>query len=180
MRKTLAFISACLLTLLPLSASAHDEVGETNPVANSIVEAGKFDVSITFEENIMISPDNAGEVVTVTAPDGSKVSNGCVRVAGTLLSTPIDVDAPGKYLVSWRSVSSDGHATEGEFSFTVENGSGYESNGIPAVSEKCASIAPHAKSNDNNFGLGAFGTLFTIVASAVAVVLVSSRRKTKD
>lgn len=180
MRKTSAIVIATLITFVPLSASAHDEVGSTNPAESSVVQAGKFDVSITFEEDILVSKGNAGEVIEVVGPDGTKVSNGCVSVIGTVLTSPIDVDKAGEYQVSWRSVSSDGHATEGEFAFTLENSSGYVSAGIPAVSEECAAAGPETTAKPDNFGLAAFGTLFTVIASAVAAVVIQRRRRTKD
>lgn len=133
------------LSLSPLAASAHDEVNGTYPAANAQVNAGIIDVSVTFGEDIMATPNNSGEVIEVVGPDGSESttwSNGCVQVAGTKLATQVDLDKPGTYTVNWRSVSSDGHANEGSFQFTLVNKDGYTSGGLVEPSAECASAEP--------------------------------------
>jgi methionine-rich copper-binding protein CopC len=120
-------IAFATLSLNPITASAHDEVAGTNPVAGSTVQAGLIDVSVSFGEDIMVTPDNAGEVIEVLGPDGTESavwSNGCVSVDGTKLATTVDLGKPGLYTVNWRSVSSDGHENDGTFEFTVENKTG--------------------------------------------------------
>ena len=124
-------------------ALAHDEIVATSPIAGSSVEAGIIDVSVTFNEDIMVTPDNAGEVVQVMGPDGTDSqtwSNGCSTVAGAKVSTQVDLDQPGKYTVNWRSVSNDGHANEGSFDFTLSNSSGHKSSGLLEPGPECAAL----------------------------------------
>jgi len=145
MNKTLrgliaATLAASTLALNPLGAWAHDEVEGTNPKANTTVEAGIIDVSVTFGEDIMQAAAGAGLAIEVTGPgaDGPTVwSNGCATPAGTVLSTPVDLDKPGKYNVVWRSVSSDGHANDGTFSFELVNTTGYKSSGLVEATPEC-------------------------------------------
>ncbi|MEO0048822.1 MAG: hypothetical protein RL556_154, partial [Actinomycetota bacterium] len=154
MNKKFAVLSIVLASTFGFAsqAMAHDEVGATSPAANSVVEAGKFDVSVTFGEDILQTKGNPGEVIEVVGPKdaGAEVqSNGCVAVDAKVLSTPVDLDKPGTYTVNWRSVSSDGHATEGTYDFKLQNTTGYLSDGVPAESEACSAQAPEALATEN-------------------------------
>lgn len=193
--------AAAAVLLFNLSpASAHDAAGQLSPANGSTVAAGAFEVSISFAENIMQAPDNSGLIIEVTGPAGSDsklVSNACVTVDGKKLSTPVDLDLAGNYQVVWRSVSSDGHATEGKFEFTVVNDSNYVSSGIPAISEQCSSYLVVAQSPDpsasasdlplskdsktfgvdtNVIGLG-LSIFFVILGAAAGPILAEIKKK---
>lgn len=191
--------TSLLLALAPLggAASAHDEILGNSPAANSTVAAGVIDVSVTFNEPIMVTPDNAGEAIEVVGPVGSDSqtwSNGCTTVAGAKVSSQVDLDQPGKYTVNWRSVSNDGHPNEGSFDFTVKNDSGYKSSGLVEPGPDCAAgtatpIAISAKIDKNTGATSstpaqgdatlpiAVGTIAVVVVLAVGYVAVRRRRK---
>jgi len=137
-----AVLAAGLLVAAPMPALAHDEVVSTTPSADSSVEAGVQDVIVAFNEDIMATPHNSGEVIEVDGPDGTVWSNGCVQVAGGAMRTQVDLDAPGTYTVNWRSVSNDGHPNEGSFNFTLTNTTDYHSGGLIEPSAECASAMP--------------------------------------
>lgn len=166
MRKSSAILAALFIFLFPLSASAHDEIQGSSPAAGETVTAGAFEVSVTFEEDILQSPENQGLVIEVLDPTGATVSNGCVTVNGATLATSIDVDTEGDYRVNWRSIGSDGHAVEGDFTFRVENSAGYQSSGIPAAPEGCAKSTVTSEPEDNTALIG--------LAVAIALVMVGS------
>ena len=210
MNKTLrgliaATLALSTLALNPLGAWAHDEVEGTNPKADTTVAAGVFDVSVTFGEDIMATPDGAGNTIEVTGPgtDGDTVwSNGCSTVTGARLSTPVDLDKPGTYKVVWRAVSSDGHANDGSFSFVVENKDGYQSSGLVEVTPECQAaqdeplVAPAPNPNGVGMGqatdinenadpgmdpnlIGLFVGIAFIVIGSVAGAVVTERRNRK-
>lgn len=142
-----AALALSLVFTNPLAASAHDEILSTSPSSGETVEAGVIDVSVTFNEDVMTTPGNTGEVIEVTGPDGTDSatwSNGCVEVSGAKISTTVDLDAPGTYHVAWRAVSSDGHPNEGSFDFNLSNSNGYKSGGLVEPSAQCASASPSA------------------------------------
>jgi methionine-rich copper-binding protein CopC len=142
-----AALAAAVFVLSPAAAFAHDQVVNTSPSANSTVQAGVIDVSVTFNEDIMATQDNSGEVIEVVGPDGGNSttwSNGCVTVDGSTESTQVDLDQPGTYTVNWRSVSNDGHPNDGSFTFNVTNDSNYQSSGLVEPSAECASASPDA------------------------------------
>ena len=91
------------------AAQAHDEVTGTYPEAGSTIEAGDIYISVSFNEDVMATDNNAGIEFAVTAPDGSVVPVGCIFVSGKDISGFISIAAEGEYSVAWRSVSNDGH-----------------------------------------------------------------------
>jgi len=183
------------ISLAPLAASAHDEVAGTNPTADSTVAAGIIDVSVSFGEDIMATPNNSGEVIEVVGPEGAESatwSNACVTVTGTKVSTQVDLDKPGIYTVNWRNVSSDGHATEGSFNFKLENTTNYTSGGLVEPSAECASaqpilIAPAPSHTSHplpatdpfvtNLPYLGFGIGLTVLFSIASVLVVDRRNK---
>ncbi|MFM5904979.1 MAG: copper resistance protein CopC [Micrococcales bacterium] len=202
---TVAALALSTLALNPLGAWAHDEVEGTNPKSQTTVAAGVFDVSVTFGEDIMAIPDGVGNAIVVSGPgtDGDTVwSNGCSTVDGSVLSTPVDLDKPGTYRVVWRAVSSDGHANEGSFSFTLENKTGYQSSGLVEVTPECQAaqdeplVAPAPNPNAAGVGqatdinekadtgmdpnlIGLFVGIAFVVVGSVAGALVTDRRNRK-
>lgn len=111
-------------------ALAHANETSTNPAAGSTVEAGAVPIEITFGEKLMNLGTDQGNVVQIQAPDGSLVSTSCWQPTDTGSSTQLSAIAqladPGKYVVTWRVVSADGHPVEGLFDFTVKNSTGFE------------------------------------------------------
>lgn len=186
-------IAFATLSLNPVAASAHDGIAATSPVADSTVQAGLIDVSVSFDEDIMVTPDNAGAVIEVVGPKGSESttwSNGCVSVAGTKESTSVDLGKPGVYTVNWRAVSSDGHENEGSFEFTLENKDGYESSGLLEPSADCVAmplIAPAPSQSSDaaavqdpfvaNLPYLAVGIGIIILLSVTSVLVVDRRNK---
>lgn len=129
MKKVFAILLSSLALVfgsLSTPAFAHDEVTGTYPEAGSTVEAGEIYLSVSFNEEVMVTDDFAGLEIAVTGPDGAAVPVGCVLGAGQDLAGFISVAAEGEYNVAWRSVSNDGHPSEGTFKFSVINSSGYE------------------------------------------------------
>jgi methionine-rich copper-binding protein CopC len=115
------------------AAFAHDEVSSTYPASGETVEAGQISVSVTFNEDVMSSPDNAGFEIKVSDAKGNAQPTGCLMAGGPSVSALTSVAEPGDYTVDWRSVSNDGHANEGTFKFTVANTSGYAQEAADAL-----------------------------------------------
>ena len=119
----IAVLASSLATLSPLAAQAHDEVVGTSPAADSTVSAGAVTLSVTFNEDIMKSADQAGEAIELvnSLDEHLTLTAGCLHVDGATLSTQVTIPQAGDYTVNWRSVSNDGHPNEGSFHFTVDN-----------------------------------------------------------
>ena len=182
MRKFVTIVFVFFVSLTPLAAQAHDEILSSTPASGSAVDAGKFDVTVTFEENIMVTENNQGLVIEVTDPSGTKVSNGCVSAEGATLSTPVDLDSAGTYHVSWRSIGSDGHAVEGDFEFDLVNDAEYRSSGIPAISAECAAskqIAGSAEDATSQIGL-AIAIALVAIGSVIGALRFAKQAKPKE
>ncbi len=115
-----ALLTAFLVLLAPLSASAHDSLLASSPEADGAVDTLPTELTLTFSAKL-IDETGATEVV-VTDPSGSSVTDGSATVEGAIVTQPLAAEAPaGVYHVIWKVVSSDGHPTSGEFDFTVAN-----------------------------------------------------------
>lgn len=117
-----ALLAAFLVLFSPLPASAHDALLGSDPAADGEVETLPSALTLTFSAKL-IDGEGATEVV-VTDPAGESVTDGAATVDGAVVSQPLDAaGAAGRYRVVWKVVSSDGHPTSGEFSFTVATAS---------------------------------------------------------
>jgi copper resistance protein C len=195
----IAGLAATVLSLSPAAAWAHDEPTGFSPASGSTVSAGIIDVGVSFGEDILQVADNAGIAIQVDGPAGTDSANlpvSCVSVEGGNMKAQVEVVAAGTYTVTWRSVSSDGHANSGGFDFNVTNDNGYTStNGIvdcseakiatpliapnPNASESAVAISAQASTPDpfvQNLPFLIFGILL-IVAGSVAGPLVSRARE---
>ena len=115
-----ALLAAFLVLFAPLSASAHDSLTGSSPAAGGTVETLPAELTLTFSAKL-IDGEGATEVV-VTDAAGTAVTDGEATVNGAIVTQPLVAEAEaGEYHVVWKVVSSDGHPTSGEFSFTVAN-----------------------------------------------------------
>ncbi len=107
-----------LLFAWPQSAAAHDSLVASDPAADSTIDTLPEDLTLTFSA-ALISGEGSTAVV-VTDADGNSITEGEPTVDGAMVTQPLIADAPaGDYTVLWQVVSSDGHPTDGEFSFSV-------------------------------------------------------------
>lgn len=115
-RLTVLLGFAATLFVLPASpASAHTELTGSFPADKAKVAAPSA-VSLAFNESIRPG------LVTVNVADagGEKWQAGKAKVDQGTVSQPMKPDmAPGKYTVSYRVVSEDGHPVSGSLTFTV-------------------------------------------------------------
>jgi methionine-rich copper-binding protein CopC len=111
-------------------ASAHAALVGTNPKDGSSRASAPHRVTLTFNENI-----GTPAFIAVQAPDGKKVTTSKVAaVDHTISATVADVGKRGRYAVSYRVVSADGHPVEGTFHYTVTSGEVVKQVASPAES----------------------------------------------
>jgi methionine-rich copper-binding protein CopC len=195
--KILKLAAAIALTLssmfLANPAYAHDGVVSTSPGDKSTVDAGKFAVSITFEEDILDINEGKNLVIQIMAPKGNNASNNCLVVDGPTMSVDVDLDVAGRYAVAWQAVSSDGHSNTGSFSFEVKNDNNYKATGVPTCKPKHDTVtaAPPVAPGETGDGDGDsasstqtpfFIGILVVLATLVGGVFYNRRRKgkTKD
>lgn len=136
-----SLIAALLMLATPLSASAHDSLQSSSPAADTTVATLPLELTLTFSAGL-VDGQGATEVV-VTDAAGNSVTDGPATVDGTTVTQPLVAEADaGVYRVIWKVVSSDGHPTSEEFSFTVATSTLPEPTAAPA-----ATPAPSATSS---------------------------------
>jgi copper transport protein len=115
--KRAAAIALCLV-LLPVTAHAHATLLRSTPAANSRLAELPETIRLVFSEQVV--PDLSQ--ITLVRPDGSVVQ---LHVANdphdvhTLIGRGTGELANGRYRVSWRVLSSDGHPVGGGFGFSI-------------------------------------------------------------
>lgn len=121
LKRTLAILATVFLTFISLSnASAHGEITEAVPAADSKVLAAPTEVSINFDGKLQTLGQESINSITVTDNQGQVISNPVSVVDGTKISNKLLLtDITGLVSVHYRVVSEDGHPVEGDYSFTI-------------------------------------------------------------
>ena len=102
-------------------ASAHAEIAKTNPTKNATLNQSPKSVSIEFGETLLTLDGEKINSVKVTDSRGKRVDNSSTVVSGARATTKIKGTLKkGKYMVSYRVVSEDGHPVKGSYYFSVK------------------------------------------------------------
>ena len=107
-----------LIFLFIPPVSAHTSLVSANPAEKSIVAEAPLAISFMFNEDLLLLGDKNPNQVDVVDEAGMKVS-GEATVNGPIISAPLSIENPGRYNVSYRVASGDGHIVTGEYHFTV-------------------------------------------------------------
>jgi len=125
-------------------ASAHNVLVSSTPTDGATVDAGVIGIDLTFEEAVMKTPDGAGTEISVMGPaeaTPTEMTVGCVETFnGSVISESVDIDLPGTYNVTWRTVADDGHPVEGTFQFSVVNNNNYVATPVVACNARVATM----------------------------------------
>ena len=104
--------------LLLLSGMVHNHLVKSAPGNGEQLRAAPKEIRLWFNER----PEIPFTSVTLLRADSSKIAT--IKAVATTDSmaaaAPLPVPLPaGKYLVNWRTDSSDGHAIRGVFGFSI-------------------------------------------------------------
>lgn len=119
----LALVTSVTLTALP--ATSHEQLVDQEPKSGQVLEAGIAEVRLSFSDDLISLDNSAGSEIVILDSNQNPVNNGCAVIDARTAIARADIDTPGTYQVGWRVVSGDGHPISGNFSFVVENNSGY-------------------------------------------------------
>ena len=125
---SLATLSLSVAAIIGVSspALAHSDELKTSPEQGSTVEAGRIPITLTFGEELLTGDESISHEVVVANETGELIPALCASAEGFDLSTAAAIDQPGKYTVTWRTVSADGHPVDGTFDFNVVNNTDYD------------------------------------------------------
>ena len=116
---TLAIISLSLIFTGMQSANAHAQLTSSNPKKNEVIKTLPSLVWLEFDGDLLSFGNKQIHKLTVTNSKKVRVDIGGPIVGGARISTKLKAGLPaGKFLISYRIVSEDGHPVEGSFSFT--------------------------------------------------------------
>jgi methionine-rich copper-binding protein CopC len=162
-----------MLVLPAAAAQAHDTLESTDPAANSVVGSVPEKIGLTFNN----TPIAIGSVIRVVDATGTDQADGQVSIVDNHVTQPVKSEAPaGKYTVTWRVVSSDGHPIEGTFTFTAGSGN---TSANPAATASSASTSPASASpsaaSPSAAPASSSGGLPTelVMAGVVALILIA-------
>jgi methionine-rich copper-binding protein CopC len=122
MKKLTSTLISILLILLGVqNANAHAQLSSSVPAKNQIVKVLPSLVWLEFDGDLLSFGDKQIHKITVFNSKRARVSTGNPIIGGARISTKLKTGLPaGKYLVSYRVVSEDGHPIEGSYSFTYK------------------------------------------------------------
>lgn len=181
MKRILSTAAALSLSLAVLlggasGALAHSDELKTSPEQGSTVEAGRIPIILTFGEELLVGDESISHEVVVTNESGDILPALCASAEGFELSTAAALDQPGNYLVTWRTVSGDGHPVSGSFDFNLVNTTDYDAatDAVDAcVSSSMAEpmvIAAPTGAADNTDSLGWLVAAGLVVLGAAAAI----------
>lgn len=118
-------------------AGAHTSLISQTPVGNSVVEVLPSEVALTFDESLIVIGNS--NVITVIDPMGTEITSGDTKVNNNVVSRDINPSQiGGKYSVTYRVVSEDGHVVSSTYQFTLKTNAStatMEAELLPTVSE---------------------------------------------
>lgn len=159
LRVLLAALGAVLVLVTGAApASAHNNLRSTDPVDGASFDRVPERVVLTFDEPAVA----LGTQVVVTGPDGD-VASGAPALVDATVSQALQPGAPaGRYTVSWRVTSADGHPISGTFAFRAAAAAPGDR---PSAASGTGPVAPTREPLIPSWGWIAAGILF--IAGAV-------------
>ena len=119
-------MGACIaiaLLCLPSAAEAHAVYDRSTPNDEETVAAAPTQITIEFTEALLPNDpftDQPNSFIEFLTPCGEQRSGRDEQIVGKRMTSMIDADGPGRYVVRWYALSAeDGHRSFGDFSFTV-------------------------------------------------------------
>jgi len=168
------------------SSSAHSSMIEQFPKGNETISDMPLEVKLSFDEELLDL--GSGNSVIVRNPEGTEITTGPTVLLSSKISRKLTASTlPGKYSVSYRVVSADGHVVEGEYQFTLRTKSESKSPTPIAVPNKSETALPQVITTDHvNHAEGFFlhhrdhiilGSLALLV---IGIWAYASRRKWRE
>jgi len=119
----LAALSSAVTTLNAAPAMAHTRIAKSSPGINSVIKNWPSKVTIIFNENLITLNGASVNRIEVTNSQGVRIDEGATKVSGSSASAQLKGgQSSGRYTVTYRVVSSDGHPVTNTYSFTFISG----------------------------------------------------------
>lgn len=86
--------------------------------------AAPTSVHLVFNDLVLTKPSPPD--VIVVGPDGKHYETGCATSEDRDVSVPVGLGTDGRYVVTWRIVSADGHPVSTSVDFTLRAGANFQ------------------------------------------------------
>lgn len=103
---------------MTLPALAHAQLVDASPKANQTMSASPSEFRLFFSDEL-IDLGPASNWLKVENAQGVVVSTDSVLNGNQVSAKPTQALKPGKYQLTWRVLSEDGHPIQGNYEFTV-------------------------------------------------------------
>lgn len=103
---------------MTLPALAHAQLVDASPKANQTMSASPSEFRLFFSDEL-IDLGPASNWLKVENAQGVVVSTDSVLNGNQVSAKPTQALRPGKYQLTWRVLSEDGHPIQGNYEFTV-------------------------------------------------------------
>ncbi len=101
-----------------LPALAHAQLIDASPQANQVLTTSPSEFKLNFSDTLIdLGPNSHWLKVENSA--GQIVSSDASLEGSLLTAVPLQALKPGKYQLSWRVLSEDGHPVQGSYQFTI-------------------------------------------------------------
>jgi len=112
--KILSLVSALVLVMSGVAASAHAHLQKSSPADGSVITTSPSSLVLNFSE--------AARLTALSIQKDSEPPQNLKPLPTTAaqqITVPLPPLMPGTYSVSWRVLSDDGHVVSGALHFTV-------------------------------------------------------------
>ena len=110
----IALVWFCAFFALSNNAFAHAHLLSSNPQANGTIQGPGITIDLKFTSLI----DSSGSRLDLVLPSGKVESLKVTVPSHSELGAQAQLN-PGKYVIRWQVLATDGHITRGEIPFTV-------------------------------------------------------------
>ena len=112
--KAASVLAASVLVAAVGVAQAHAHLLEVSPADGSVISTVPTQLALRFSESARLTALS----IEKNGADPQKLT-ALPRQPQSKIVVPLPVLAPGRYLVSWRALSADGHVVAGQIHFTL-------------------------------------------------------------
>ena len=122
MRKFGLVLLSGVLALTTPAAQGHSTLVTSTPKSGAVIKTFPKTFKLTFNEEILRLPGKEPSRVQLIAPNRKRISLGKVAIDSEVLTVPMSKSSvkAGKYRLTYRVVSKDGHVINGAISFTYK------------------------------------------------------------
>lgn len=111
--RVLRITAAALCLFGSVAALAHTHLVRSNPADDATLGTAPAEVVLVFAEPVTLA------TAKVESSEGTKIALTPPPDTGAELHVKLPPLTPGRYQVSWRAASADGHVMTGHIAFTI-------------------------------------------------------------